>query len=426
MISKINTSSARYFRKNLLIMFILVLLHGILDAQYSTNSLYSLYGLGDLESATFGKLSGMGKAGVALKSDGFINNLNPASLTEFGTNSFIFDVGLTGYYSTFESQGAREIASDMNFSHLALGFPITKWWGISAGLIPFSSVGYDISTTTVFEGSELEFETEFIGSGEINQFYFSNSFRIMKNLSLGFNLSYLMGSIVQKEISKMDIVDFYNLNTIKTNYFNNLYLILGLQYNKQFNSDNLSIGLTYNPRQELLTSYSHEILIPDVSSTLYSKINAQESFIIPGALTVGLAYDINSKYKLVIDYRLQKWSDVSYSVAAARLIDSYSYNFGIEYTPEKQNISDFLKSLEYRIGAYYENTYLLLRGNQIKNYGLTLGVGIPVMKQKSKIQLSMELGQLGTLNDGLIKENYAAFKLEFTLHDNWFVRRMID
>ena len=52
---------------------ILTLCFGTVNGQYSSNSIYSLYGIGDLQTPSFAKQSGFGRAGVALKSDGFIH-----------------------------------------------------------------------------------------------------------------------------------------------------------------------------------------------------------------------------------------------------------------------------------------------------------------------------------------------------------------
>ena len=42
------------------------------------------------------------------------------------------------------------------------------------------------------------------------------------------------------------------------------------------------------------------------------------------------------------------------------------------------------------------------------------------------MNFSLEIGQLGTLNDGLVKEKYLGFSMDFVLSDKWFVRRKYD
>lgn len=410
----------------LLFSLIIILFLGPLNAQYSSNSLYSLYGIGDLQTVSSAKQSGLGRAGVALKSEGFINTLNPASFTENGSNSVLFELGLSGYISSYESRGHFETASDINLNHFAMAFPVTKWWGTSIGLTPFSSIGYDISTSSIYEGSSSEIETEFIGSGGISQFFLMNSFKLNKHLSLGLSLSYLMGSLDQTEVSKLNSVGFFDVNTSNSYYMRNLYVGFGMQYSQQIKNDNITFGLTFHPPQQLVANYTREITIADEAIVMLSETDFVKNFEIPADLNVGFAYDINSKFQIAGDYRIQKWSGNSNLIDVISFTDRYSYHLGFEYVPDPVKPSNFFQKLEYRLGGYYENTYILMRENQIKDYGITFGFGVPLKNQKSKIQFSLEMGQLGTLNDGLVKEKYLGFSMDFVLYDSWFRRKKYD
>lgn len=81
--------------------------------------------------------------------------------------------------------------------------------------------------------------------------------------------------------------------------------------------------------------------------------------------------------------------------------------------------------MTYRVGARFENTGLVLNNQTIEDFGMTFGLGFPV-GGLSKINIGVELGQLGTLDDGLVKENYANIMLGFSLSDIWFIKRKYD
>jgi hypothetical protein len=98
----------------------------------------------------------------------------------------------------------------------------------------------------------------------------------------------------------------------------------------------------------------------------------------------------------------------------------------MEYRPEHQSKSNLWNLMQYRLGGYYEKTYLKLKNNDIMDRGLTLGIGFPIGRQRSTVNLSMVLGQMGTLNDGLIRETYGNFIVSFTFHDYWFMKRKFD
>jgi hypothetical protein len=82
--------------------------------------------------------------------------------------------------------------------------------------------------------------------------------------------------------------------------------------------------------------------------------------------------------------------------------------------------------VRYRIGGYYESTYLEMRANNIKDRGITLGAGIPIGRQKSSIDIAFGIGRLGSLNNGLMQKNYGSIKIGFNFLDYWFIKRRFD
>jgi hypothetical protein len=82
---------------------------------------------------------------------------------------------------------------------MAFGCRFTRWWQTSVGFMPFSSVGYTINATDYVQGELSAYTKTYQGSGGINQFYWAHSFKLIKNLGLGMNISYYLGSISQTE-----------------------------------------------------------------------------------------------------------------------------------------------------------------------------------------------------------------------------------
>jgi hypothetical protein len=79
------------------------------------------------------------------------------------------------------------------------------------------------------------------------------------------------------------------------------------------------------------------------------------------------------------------------------------------------------------LGGFYENSYLTLNGIQLKTYGITFGIGLPLSRQyRSLMNLSCEIGRLGTTDNNLIRETYAKFTVHMMLHDRWFYKSKFD
>jgi hypothetical protein len=407
-------------------ILLMLVFHPLLtSAQYSSNSLYSVFGIGDLVPTSFAKQSAMGRAGVALASDGFINTMNPASLTAFGGTDVLMDFGIKAYYSEYTSNGENVSAFDGNFNHFTLAYPVSKWWGSSFGVKPFSEIGYSISTTTLFEGSQDDIETDFTGSGGISQIYFDNSFMLGKNLSLGLSFSYLTGTVNQTETTNLQSVGFFDVNTSNSYYLRNIYWGFGLLYNIHLKNDMLSFGISYHPTQDLIATYNHQITVEsdDGDITLTEESESVERVNIPASVDAGMAYHFNDRLKLVADFGIQEWEGNSSLIKVANLTEKTSYHFGMEFWPDPKHTWSYLHKVQYRLGGHYENSYILVRDNQIQDYGISLGLGLPLKNEKSMMNFSVELGRMGTVNDGLVREFYAGFSLDFVLHNNWFAKK---
>ena len=85
----------------------------------------------------------------------------------------------------------NEISNNNSFSHLVLGFPLTKKIGTSIGMIPFSSTGYEINIRDIENHADLKYH----GDGGISKVYFGAAYKFFDGFSFGINTSYLFGGI---------------------------------------------------------------------------------------------------------------------------------------------------------------------------------------------------------------------------------------
>ena len=98
---------------------------------------------------------------------------------------------------------------------------------------------------------------------------------------------------------------------------------------------------------------------------------------------------------------------------------------GVQFNPDHRS-NNYLKTVYYRLGFYYENTYLQMKGSRLNKYGTSFGIGLPLRKFGSIINLSYEIGRRGTIKDNLIQENYWSVFFGLTINDVWFLKRKYD
>src|SRR3989304_1577353 len=133
-------------------------------AQTGTYSPYSRYGIGDLQGSGFAQNTAMGGIAYALNSPYHINLSNPASYTSFNQQSFVFETAVLSNPVKLITDDTIQTANNTSLAYLSFGFPVTKWWGSSFGLLPYSNVGYKVSSVEDLPGIGT-FTHEDYGSG---------------------------------------------------------------------------------------------------------------------------------------------------------------------------------------------------------------------------------------------------------------------
>ncbi len=81
--------------------------------------------------------------------------------------------------------------------------------------------------------------------------------------------------------------------------------------------------------------------------------------------------------------------------------------------------------MNYRIGGYWSNDYLELRGNRLRQYSLSAGLGFPVPTFKTTVNLGFEWVKRAARNGALIKEDYFNITIGVNFNEMWFHQRKI-
>ncbi len=402
----------------------------------STSSPYSRYGIGTLNGYAPGRSAAMGGTGIGFRYGLQINTSNPASYTAIDTMTFLMEFGMNSKHTLYEAENKKNGSNDVNFNYLAFSFPVKKNWAMAFGILPLSDKGYNIASTV--ESDNGISSTSITGTGTLSKAFIGNSVNIGKNLSLGVNAWYLFGTLSDTyylyfpyDASSYDYLLENKLNV------HNFGLTAGLQYTwKNKKKNQWTLGLIFEPKQNMSAKYTiHEerVLFRNSSSntpiidTLRNVVNDTDGLTLPLTLGAGLSYTLKNKITFGADLYHQKWSVAPLLGSTSQyLTNSTRYSTGFEITPDAYSIRSYWSRVQYRAGCFYENSYLTINGQQIKGYGVTMGLGLPFSRALSSLNISAELGQLGTTENNLIKESYAKFTVHLLLHDRWFIKRKFD
>jgi hypothetical protein len=414
---------------------------------------YSRSGLGDISGQHLMYLRHMGGLGAAYADINHINVANPASLSLL--RSTAFDVGISAKYSNLKDEQNSQNIWSGNLEYLALAFPLSNpinevlerkvrkyAFGMGFYLLPFSQVGYNISSTEDDPNFGLH-ERNFEGSGGTYKALWGNSVKY-KNFSFGLNMGLVFGKIEYERN-----VFFNELNNAFRDHFTNDYSIsgftynLGLMYNLRLNEDEvknvrgtqlkyLQFGLHGKTKTSFSTNSSllYESLFLEGNSgalatdTLQFAEGLKGSGKLPAELSFGAVYQNGNKLTLGVNFDMGFWSGYENDANPDELNDSYKVSFGGYYRPNYKSFNKYFQRVYYRFGAYYGNDPRSAEGDQLDVMGLHFGLGMPFVYQRkiSHINLGFEFGLRGT--NAPIQEKFLKITAGFTFNDDeWFIQR---
>lgn len=393
-----------------------------LSAQ-NTNSPYSRYGFGSLESPALGKNRAMGGIGYGLREKGLINPMNPASYSSVDTLNFVFDFGVSSACSFFKENDIHQVNPNGRFDYVAMKVPLKRYWGLALGLMPFSSVGYSYSENKNTGLGDVDYTETFIGTGGLNTLFLGTGISLGKHLSLGANLKYVFGTIshIGSEVySSSTFNSFYNYENW---YLGTPTLDLGIQYQLDWGKKNKAvIGASYtNASAFKLNDVDKIKLVPSKDTTTTSSTYA---FDLPNSFGLGVSYTYDNRLTVGLDYEKQSWSESKFFGVKDSLSDNTKISFGVEYLPALI-ATNYFQAIKYRFGMHYTDSYLNFPDGNIKNAGLSLGFGLPLRGQKSSLNFAIEAGRLILPSSLTISERYYKISLGVSFNELWFFKRKL-
>jgi hypothetical protein len=396
------------------------------------NSPYTLFGVGNLNNTNTNVRSlSMGGIKYGWRDNSLINPANPASYTAFDSISFLFEGALYANITTLKSATLSEKSQSASLNYLTFGFPVNRWWKSSFGLLPYSNVGYLVEEEEeVDDIGAVLYSSD--GSGGLNQVYWGNGFQINKHLSLGFNASFIFGTIDQGlSISFPDSAYYYSTRIDNSVSANDFLFTGGLQYVSKLKKDvQLTLGLTYSHTSKIKAdkNYLAQSFYGESSNILYYRDTIEMDQGIKGKIklpkSLGLGFTIEKKDKWLVgaDFNWQNWKEFEQFGESDSLQNRFSINIGGQITPNKYSIFSYWEKMTYRLGLRYVNSSLDINSNQLSEFGISFGIGFPVWKSRSTMNLGVEIGKWGTTKDNLVQENYVKFIFALSIYERWFVK----
>ena len=395
-------------------------------------SAYSSQGIGNLIRPHLVHNQAMGGVGIGTGSGLNINYVNPAML--YKNTLSAFDVALSFEQVTQQRGEESAVLNQGGIAYGVFAFPIVAGrWSASLGVMPYSTVQYRITEEASVSGDASGARLVQEGDGGLNLVSFSNGVRIYKNLALGLRLGYLFGAITEtRSIFLTDVTGLVSTYEDEL-YYSDVLIEPSLYFGQKIGkSTTLNLGVVYQPTTEIRATKNVSFDSRQLGSE--TTIGTGENILpdergdvrLPQKLGVGLSVDKYLKYTVGVDFSVQSWEDFrSYEGTNDGMSNSFEIAAGGQYIPDATSVDSYLARMAYRLGFNYRNTPFTVGAEQISEFGIDFGLSLPV-SNLSSINLAFEVGNRGTTDLGLIRENYWKGTLGVTFNDRWFVRRKFD
>lgn len=406
-----------------------------INAQNNTISPYSFFGIGDLSNISTVDNQMMGRLQTYADSI-HINLNNPAAYGKLRLTTYT--AALSHREIRLETFTAEQKSSVTNLEYLSIGFPLSDRWGAGFGLMPYSSVGYNLLDEST-NGNGATVLNEYSGQGGLNKVYFSMGYRLIGELYLGATMNFNFGNFTNQRIQSVENVQFGTLDR-RESRVNGFDFNYGATYTPMLTDKHtLFASVTVNTQANLVSenlqrigSFSRasgdEIEVVEVDLAASGRDRTEIK--VPTTTTLGLGYGEDKKWFLGAEYAFQAMSEFTnefISVEDVVYENASSIGVGAFFIPDYTSFTNYMKVITYRAGLRLDKTGMVVRGSEINNFGITFGLGLPLGRQGfSNINLGFELGRRGTTVANLVEENYFKVNIGLSLNDRWFLKRRID
>ena len=310
--------------------------------------------------------------------------------------------------------------------YVTMQFPRGRYMGGSVGLLPYSEVGY------AFGEKIVNGEESHQGSGTVNELYFGVSGRPFKGFTVGANISYLFGNLINST--------YLTTTSASTTLFERVLEVrdYDLRFGAQYGFDigrkhHITVGAVFSPGKEFRgKTYGvyYDVTTTTNKPDTIGYTHLKNKYSRPATYGAGINYQWNNRVMAELDFTYQPWKNAKYAplegFESSRFSNRWKVNLGLQYMPNPRG--SYLQRVSYRVGGLYTRDYIMVGDNNVKDFGLTFGLGLPApinRLTKTVVNLGFEYRHRQSSPVKLVSENYFQITLGINFNELWFWQNKI-
>ena len=276
-----------------------------------------------------------------------------------------------------------------------------------------------------------------LGEGGFSDLYIGASYDVWKKrLAIGFNAGYLFGDITHsRNLIFPGGTGADNVYRKKRYDVRDLKLDFGVQYTHPLSkTEKLTVGATYSLGKKVNTTVYDTQLVGSAASS-YTKNDTIKDyrFDIPNSYGLGVSYVKEHFLTLAADLLYEDWAKSHFDNEKGLFKNRTRIGLGAEYIPHYGNRAYFGR-VRYRVGFNFTNSYLRVgrseenmnKGHGYNEYGASIGFGLPLVDNRSLVNLSFQYVKVRPQLRTMIDEQYFRFTVNYSFNELWFFKRKVN
>ncbi len=365
-------------------------------------------------------IAGSGYAGNAKASEEGVSMMNPARLAY--NKNVSFSANLSYQMVSASVKNGSLGTQSITIPSFYLAFPMGQFGAFSLGLWQHysSNIKLELSDSLNSQQATLEYQ------GSIFEFTPSYAIKLpfWHRLSVGGTAHFVMGnnkrlltlgpdnSAVAEEDSwatnNSDVTDAVNGSWSILNH--PAYYTLAAQYRGK----TASIFFSYTTAYTLVNDMEYQLQMSQLDTLAPTKLSRQID--VPITLATGVSYRLPKRQFVMFDFMWKPWKNDIPNVAGSwdlpneTLVES-EFLISVGYQRDGSTIfyDSFISRMTYRAGAWYKNGYL----KDVSEVGGSIGLGFPLGKRGTTIDLAIQGGVRSSKSDAYFDETFIGVKIGF-------------
>lgn len=195
----------------------------------------------------------------------------------------------------------------------------------------------------------------------------------------------------------------------------------------------LSIGLDdvgpFSATFHWVGEHEQDVDVRQRGVALSNRADAERTDTVPGRLGAGLRVDLPGQWNAGVDFEVEQWSQYEgrnflytggvydSNGSPIDLQDEFEWRLGVE---RESRLVGVRETTPLRLGAYWRRWHYSLGGEDVTEWGVTLGSGVALQTGRARVDAAIGYGRIGSLDENGATEDVFRLIVSISGGERWY------